>query len=145
MSGRTLFQKIIEGEIPSHQIGRGDGWYAFLDIFPRRAGHTLVIPEKPVIHISELNEEETSRLFNGLQIVQNKLSKFFKTNDFTICIHDGPLAGQEVPHSHIHVIPRTEGDGGLSLMSMWPKTRNDSEPHHDDLASLAKNIQELAL
>ena len=44
----TLFERILSGEIPSHEVAKGDGWYAFLDIFPRRQGHTLVIPTRPV-------------------------------------------------------------------------------------------------
>ena len=47
MAEPTLFERILSGEIPSHKIGEGEGWYAFLDIFPRREGHTLVIPTTP--------------------------------------------------------------------------------------------------
>ena len=53
-----------------------------------------------------------------------RLSKVFDTTDFTICLHDGPLAGQEVPHVHVHVIPRTIDDGGMTLMAMWPNTKH---------------------
>ena len=54
MAELTLFQRILSGEIPSHKIASGEGWYAFLDIFPRREGHTLVIPTTPVQRIAEL-------------------------------------------------------------------------------------------
>ena len=117
----TLFESILSGQIPSHCVAQGESWYAFLDIFPRREGHTLVIPRKPAQRLSELSPDELSGLMEGITVVQQRLGAHFSTTDFTICLHDGPLAGQEVPHVHFHVIPRNEGDGGGTLMSMWPK------------------------
>ena len=51
------------------------------------------------------------------------LGQHFDTEDFTVAIHDGPLAGQEIPHVHIHVIPRQQGDGGGSLPLIAAKQR----------------------
>lgn len=76
----------------------------------------------------------------GITEVQQRLGTHFSTTDFTVCLHDGPLAGQEVPHVHFHVLPRTQGDGGGTLMSMWPPTAT-SEPDHQSLASLATSLQ----
>ena len=136
----TLFESILSGQIPSHCVAQGESWYAFLDIFPRREGHTLVIPRKPAQRLSELSPDELSGLMEGITVVQQRLGAHFSTTDFTICLHDGPLAGQEVPHVHFHVIPRNEGDGGGTLMSMWPKTIN-AEPNHESLTSLATSLQ----
>mgnify|MGYP001414188470 CR=1 FL=1 len=144
MAGQTLFDRIVAGEIPSHKVAEGDDWYAFLDIYPRRKGHTLVIPKRGVSHISMLNDHETKSLFDGMKQVQSILSKHFRTNDFTICIHDGKLAGQEVPHVHIHVIPRTVKDGGLTLMSMWPKGGPiGGDANHKLLAMLSEKLREV--
>jgi diadenosine tetraphosphate (Ap4A) HIT family hydrolase len=66
MAEETLFEQILSGEIPSHAIGSGEGWFAFLDIFPRREGHTLVIPTTPVQRMAELSEVERSNLMNGV-------------------------------------------------------------------------------
>ena len=140
MDDQTLFGKIIAGEIPSHKVASGDNWYAFLDIYPRREGHTLVIPHKQVVNLQELSSVEIAGLFTGVKMVQKKLSEVFQTSDFTICIHDGPLAGQEVPHVHVHVIPRTAGDGGGTLMAMWPPTQNTGEVNHDYLANIAAQL-----
>jgi histidine triad (HIT) family protein len=60
-----------------------------------------------------------------------------------VCLHDGPLAGQEVPHVHVHVLPRTEGDGGGTLMSMWPPYHH-GEPDHGALAELASALQDVS-
>ena len=136
----TLFESILSGQIPSHCVAQGESWYAFLDIFPRREGHTLVIPRKAVQRLSELNSQALSGLMDGITEVQQRLGTHFSTTDFTVCLHDGPLAGQEVPHVHFHVLPRTQGDGGGTLMSMWPPTAT-SEPDHQSLASLATSLQ----
>ena len=138
----TLFEKILSGEIPSHRVSSGEGWYAFLDIFPRRAGHTLVIPVRAVQRFAELNENERNDLMEGVAHVQQLLGQHFETTDFTVCLHDGPLAGQEVPHVHVHVLPRTQGDGGGTLMSMWPNTP-PREPDHEALGALAATIQDV--
>lgn len=145
MSDQTLFGKIIAGEIPSHRVGSGKDWYAFLDIFPRRDGHTLVIPHRQVANLQQLTDDEIASLFLGVKQVQMKLSKVFDTTDFTICLHDGPLAGQEVPHVHVHVIPRTRGDGGKTLMAMWPNAEIIGEPNHGNLSTLAQKLSEVEL
>ena len=139
MGEQTLFEHILSGKIPSHKIASGEGWYAFLDIFPRREGHTLVIPTTPVQRIAKLTEVERSRLMSGVVHVQSLLSKYFDTDDFTIIVHDGPLAGQEVPHVHVHVLPRTMNDQGSTLASMWPQL-TQSEPNHTALGLLASKI-----
>lgn len=140
LSMTTLFERILSGEIPSHEVAKGEGWYAFLDIFPRRAGHTLVIPTRPVQRLAALTREERSGLMDGVVEVQQRLEQHFSTTDFTICVHDGPLAGQEVPHVHVHVLPRTSGDGGGTLVAMWPSTPF-SEPDHASLGSLASTLR----
>ena len=139
----TLFEKILSGEIPSHRVADGDGWYAFLDIFPRREGHTLVIPTRGVQRLVDLTDSERSRLMEGVAATQSVLGKHFDTEDFTVCLHDGPLAGQEVPHVHVHVLPRTPGDGGGTLMSMWPSS-STGQPDHERLHALATALQEVA-
>ena len=139
MAELTLFQRILSGEIPSHKIASGEGWYAFLGIFPRREGHTLVIPTRPVQRIAELTTLERSRLMTGVAEVQSLLSSHFQTMDFTVLVHDGPLAGQEVPHVHVHVLPRTPKDGGSTIAAMWPRS-SVAEPDHDALGALASSI-----
>ena len=143
MAETTIFDRILENSIPSHKVAEGEMWYAFLDIFPRREGHTLVIPKQSVQHLSQLTEEMRSALFDGVVTVQGLLSNHFETDDFTVCIHDGALAGQEVPHVHVHVIPRNPGDGGSTLHAMWPHAPTSSEPNHEAFAMLSTQLQEV--
>ncbi|HIF90863.1 MAG TPA: HIT family protein [Candidatus Poseidoniales archaeon] len=141
MGGTTLFEKIVAGEIPCHRVAEGEQWLAFLDIFPRSQGHTLVIPKQGIQHLSSLSTTQRNELFDGVCTVEAILSAHFNTTDFTICIHDGPLAGQEVPHVHVHVIPRTAGDGGGTLQSMWPNAPAiGGQADHAALADLSKQL-----
>ena len=135
MAEQTLFQKILSGEIPGNIICRGEDWASFLDVFPRSEGHTLVALENPSQRLADLSNEDLKKLFSGVKQTQNVLSGYFQTNDFTIAIHDGPLAGQEIPHVHVHVIPRVVGDGGLALPAMFP---NASPPNPPDFAALSE-------
>ncbi|MBK00234.1 MAG: HIT family protein [Euryarchaeota archaeon] len=140
----TLFSKIIEGEIPCFEIARGDNWLSFLDINPRRPGHTLVVPYQPVKHLSKLSQKQLSDLWAGVVETQSYLSKHFQTSDFLVGIHDGENAGQEVPHVHVHVIPRTKGDGGKTLLACWPNTPKigSVEPDFEALSKLQKEIED---
>jgi len=98
-----------------------------------------VIPTAPVQRLADLDERERSHLMSGVVKVQSQLSNYFGTIDFTVLIHDGPLAGQEVPHVHVHVLPRTKGDNGSTLAAMWPPNP-PHDPDHQALASLAAKI-----
>ncbi len=141
--GPSLFSRIIEGEIPASFVAKGENWVAFLDINPRREGHTLVVPHQQGQHLGDLTSPQLSSLMSGVVEVQNRLGRHFETTDFSIVIHDGPTAGQEIPHVHVHVIPRTPQDGGKSLLSMWPNapTIGSIEP---DFAALSKLATELS-
>ncbi|MEC8927321.1 MAG: HIT family protein [Candidatus Thermoplasmatota archaeon] len=142
MDEPTLFTKIIRGEIPSSKVAEGDLWYAFLDIYPRRAGHTLVVPKEQAQHISDLSSESRQALMDGVVEVQRRLTAEFGTRDFSVGIHDGPIAGQEVPHVHIHVCPRTFGDGGLTLLACWPDSPPPGgEPDFATLSALSERLQ----
>ena len=139
MADKSLFEHILSGDIPSHKVGSGEGWYAFLDIFPRREGHTLVIPTTAVSRISDLTTLERSQLMEGVVEVQRLLSTRFSTTDFSVVVHDGPLAGQEVAHVHVHVLPRTKNDSGKTLAAMWPPKAHETD--HEKLRVLASELQ----
>lgn len=143
--GDSIFTKIIKGVIPASFIAKGEDWSAFLDINPRRAGHTLVVPHQQAQRVSDIEQKQMQSLLTGLVEAQRKLSIFFDTTDFSIVIHDGPLAGQDIPHLHIHIIPRQKGDGGMSLLSMWPDAPliGSVEPDFSALAILSEKINKL--
>ena len=138
----TLFTKIIKGEIPSCKVTEGEGWYAFLDINPRRPGHTLVAPKEEKQRLAELSPASLACIMEGVVEAQRKLTKVFNTVDFQVSLHDGPIAGQEVPHVHFHVIPRERGDGGLNMLAQWPNGPGmGGSPDFAGLAALAEKLQ----
>ena len=142
MAEPTLFEKILCGEIPGNFICRGDGWGSFLDVFPRSEGHTLVVLENPSQRLADLSQQELGLLFSGVKETQERLSACFNTTDFTVTVHDGPLAGQEIPHVHVHVIPRLAGDGGGALPWMFPNAKPPNPPDFSALGELCNKIKE---
>ena len=96
----TLFTKIIAGEIPAHKILEDDHYLAFLDIRPVNPGHTLVIPKQEVDYIFDMEDD----LLKGLMVFAKKVAQAIgKTLP---CKKVGVMvAGIEVPHAHIHLIP----------------------------------------
>ena len=138
----SLFSKIIEGEIPASFIAKNELWVAFLDINPRAEGHTLVVPVEQKQRIRDLSKESQRSLMEGVAIVSEKLCNHFGTSDCTIVVHDGPAAGQEIPHVHVHVIPRSEGDGGKSALAMFPEVPppGTTNPDFSALANLAGEL-----
>jgi len=138
----SLFTKIIKGEIPASFIAKQESWDAFLDINPRAEGHTLVVPVEQKQRIRDLSNESQHSLMEGVAMVSEKLCNHFGTPDCTIVVHDGPAAGQEIPHVHIHVIPRSKGDGGKSLLAMFPDIPHPGklDPNFSALTTLAEQL-----
>ena len=107
MGSNTVFEKIINREIPGFFLFENKDCIAILDVFPLRDGHTLVIPTKPHSHIQDMTSNELKELMIGVKQAQEMLGQHFDTEDFTVAIHDGPLAGQEIPHTHSRHPPPT--------------------------------------
>ncbi len=103
----TIFTKIAQGEIPSYKCAENEDFYAFLDISPLAAGHTLVIPKKVeddyIFHLD-------AATYEGLWAFARKVAVALK--EAVPCKRVGvAVLGMEVPHTHIHLVPlQTEGD-----------------------------------
>lgn len=96
----TIFSKIITGEIPSYKIAENEKFFAFLDIFPLREGHTLVIPKIEVDNFFDLDETYLSEMLVFAKPIAKAIEKAFWCNRCGISV-----IGIEVPHAHIHLIP----------------------------------------
>lgn len=96
----TIFSKIIAGEIPSYKIAENDKFYAFLDIFPLRKGHTLVIPKIEVDNLFDVPDEYLSEMLVFARPIAKAIEKSFDCNRCGISV-----IGIEVPHAHMHLIP----------------------------------------
>lgn len=83
---------------------------AIVNLRPIVPGHVLIIPKRILPKISQLNTDEYVDLWNTVRIVQAMLEKHYDAKGFNIAIQDGKAAGQSVPHVHVHILPRIEGD-----------------------------------
>ncbi len=112
-----VFCKIVKGEIPCHRIAKGEGYLAFLDIHPAAEGHTVVIPTKHAETIFDLSEQENALLMQAVVKVMAKLDKLHP-DGFNVGWNHNAAGGQVVPHLHLHILPRFNGDGGGSMHSI---------------------------
>jgi histidine triad (HIT) family protein len=96
----TIFSKIIAGEIPCYKIAENDKFIAFLDIFPVKEGHTLVVPKIEIDKLFDLPDEYLSELLVFAKPIAHAIEKAFPCNRVSII-----TIGLEVPHAHVHLIP----------------------------------------
>lgn len=113
-----IFCKIIAKEIPNHTVYEDANLLAFLDIFPCSKGHTVVIPKRHAERMTDLLAAEQTALMHGVADVMKKLDAVLLPAGMNVGWNDRAAAGQAVPHVHIHIIPRYEGDGGGSMHSI---------------------------
>jgi len=127
-----IFCKIAAGDIPSQKIYESDQALAFLDIHPLSDGHAVVISKTHAADITELPDAEIGPLFTAVKEVTALLATKLRVGHFTIGINHGEAAGQMVPHLHVHIIPRSPGDGGESLHGVLKKnnTKESVETIH---------------
>jgi histidine triad (HIT) family protein len=115
----TIFSKIIKGDIPSYKIAENELFFAFLDIFPLREGHTLVIPKIEVDNLFDLPADYLSQMLVFAQPIAKAIEKSFRCNRCGITV-----IGLEVPHAHMHLIPINSSN---DLNFMQPKIKLSDE------------------
>ncbi len=98
--GMTIFSKIIAGEIPSYKIAENEKFFAFLDIFPLREGHVLVVPKTEVDKFFDLPDEFLSEMLLFARPIAKAIERSFNCNRCGM-----EVVGLEVPHAHMHLIP----------------------------------------
>lgn len=96
----TIFSKIIAGEIPAYTIAENEQFIAFLDIFPVKKGHVLVVPKIEVDKIFDLPDSYLSALLLFAKPIAHAIEKVFLCNRVNLI-----TVGLEVPHAHVHLIP----------------------------------------
>jgi len=106
-----VFCAISVGRAPAEIVCQETGALAFLDIHPVAPGHTLVIPRRHADSIAELDEEAAAAVMRLATRMARALYRALQPDGLTLLQNDGRAAGQEVPHFHLHLIPRWYGDG----------------------------------
>ncbi len=105
-----VFCAIVAGEAPAIRIYEDDGYLAFLDIRPFSRGHTLVVPKRHTVDLTDTSPETLA----DMVAIGQRIAKAARSTELAdatnVAINDGPAAFQSVMHIHLHVLPRRNGD-----------------------------------
>lgn len=105
-----VFCKIARGEINSEKIFDSDNFFAIMDINPVSEGHALVIPKKHFVTLLDVPNNLGNEMLKMIKDVSGKLMDDKLGDGFNLVMNNLEVAGQEVMHAHVHVIPRKEDD-----------------------------------
>ena len=131
-----IFCKIISGDVSAKILNETANSVSFLDAFPLAKGHVLVIPKKHHQKIQDMSEKENTDLFSLVSLMISKVDSI--TGATLIAIHNGKDAGQEVPHVHVHLVPRSKNDSAGAIHSMFDSVLKLSESELDELYNKLK-------
>jgi histidine triad (HIT) family protein len=130
---RTIFERIMAGEIPCAKVYEDDRVFAFMDAGQVNPGHVLVATKKPVETILDMDEEDAAALFRAAHRIARAVESVYRPEGFTILQANRPAGLQTVPHAHLHILPRHKDDG---VALTWPR----KNPPLEELAKLAQPI-----
>jgi len=132
-----IFCKIISGDIQAKIIVETEKSLAFMDAFPLTKGHSLVIPKTHYEKIQDISSEDNADLFETVRKVISKVDKI--TNATLLAIHNGKESGQEIPHVHVHLIPRSSQDSAGPVHSMF---KNQPKLSDKEISNLYEKLKE---
>ena len=133
-----IFCKIVSKEIPAKILYEDEYTIAFLDAFPVAKGHTLVIPKQHYAKIQDLPSEINEKLFNTVHKLIPKVDSL--QGSTLVAIHNGKDSGQEIPHVHVHLIPRNKNDSAGPVHSMFKDKIELSDSETDSLYDQLKIV-----
>lgn len=134
-----IFCKIAQKKIDAKIIDENENAIAFLDAYPLTAGHTLVITKNHYAKLQDVEFDQINQLFSLVNKILPSIEKGTGVQGTLIAIHNGKDAGQEIPHLHVHIVPRTLGDGGGSIHSMFDSSHRLEE---GEMIKVFKKIKE---
>ena len=110
-----IFCEIIAGNIPGKKVYEDDEVLAILDISQTTKGHTLVMPKKHYENFLQMPKDEFSNLMEKVQFVADKVIRNLNANGCNVLINTNEVAGQSVMHTHVHIIPRYDGNDTIKV------------------------------
>jgi histidine triad (HIT) family protein len=128
----TIFTKIINGDIPCYKIAEDENYFAFLDINPLRAGHTLVVPKSETDYIFDLDDSQLAGMILFSKKVAAAIRDVFPCNRIGIAV-----LGLEVPHAHIHLVPM---DTMEDINFRNPKLKFSPEEYREIAAKISRAV-----
>jgi Diadenosine tetraphosphate (Ap4A) hydrolase and other HIT family hydrolases len=137
---KTIFEKIIDREIPANIVYEDDDVIAFMDAFPIVKGHTLVVPKQPIENIFDLDEETGTKLMSVITKVSTAVRDAFQPAGLNVVQNNGAYASQSVFHLHFHIIPRyKEEHDGFGYKWVSVEDENNTPEIRSDLEAAIKN------
>ncbi len=127
-----LFCKIIDGTIPALKVFEDEKTFAFLDIGPVSKGHTLVIPKVHAENLSVGTREDAVALMETIHQLAPKIMQALGASGYNLGMNHGEVAGQEVMHTHLHIMPRYADQ---------PRTFAKTHPSKEELEATAEAIR----
>ena len=133
-----VFCEIVAGRSPSYTLYRDGICAAFLDIQPINPGHMLIVPNSHAALLADLDEDSGAHLFRMAQRLAQALRRSgVRCEGVNLLLADGEAAGQEVFHTHLHVLPRYHGDGfGFRFGPNY-----EAKPARADLERVAEQVR----
>ena len=120
MAGECVFCEIVRGESPVSWTYQDDTVVAFMDVQPITHGHMLVVPREHAVLMSQVSEPAAMRTFKVARKLGEVVRRTLGASGVNLFVADGEIAFQDVPHFHVHVIPRYPKDGfGLTFPSSY--------------------------
>ncbi len=135
-----LFCRIAAGSLPSAEVYQDERVFAFLDIHPLRPGHVLLVPKRHAAKLEDVGAEDAAALMASARKLTMALCKATGAPDATIAINNGPAAGQEVQHMHVHIVPRRRDDGAGPVHAAFPAPVSMSSEELHDVAIKVQQI-----
>jgi len=134
-----VFCKIVAGEIPSSKVYEDDLVMAFLDIAPINPGHTLIIPKQHHTSATTVPPECGARMMQMAPRIACAMMRATEADGFNLLLSNGACAGQVVPHTHLHIIPRFPDDG--IVLPTRTKNYESDEQRDRILADARKRLE----
>jgi len=130
-----VFCRIVAGEVPAHFVLEDKDTVAFLDARPVFKGHVLVVPRQHYETLGSLPPEGVGPLFEQVRLLSVAVPAALGAQGTFVALNN--VVSQSVPHLHVHVVPRTKGDGLRGFF--WPRQRYASE---EEAAQYARRIRD---
>ena len=142
---QCIFCQIVNKKLPASIVYEDDLCLAFMDIFPIKPGHTLIIPKKHGAFLHDLDDGLREHLFKVANaVLQAQRSAGITQEGANLLVNDGKAANQHVPHVHVHVLPRTQGDIGKVAWTFLTRMLNffGKDKKRAKLDALANEIRQ---
>ena len=128
-----IFCRIVSKEIPTKILIETESCIGFLDAIPLAKGHAIVIPKKHYEKLQDLPTDINTGVFSAVHSLISKVDSL--TGATLVAVHNGKDSGQEIPHVHVHLIPRNKDDSAGAVHSMFSQKPELSESEIDELCS----------